>query len=144
MPVLYDSSIYINAMRRGGDWPLVLRRWAGETPISLSSVVMNELYAGASQPGNKLLAKMESDFEAAGRVLVPNFNDWVRAGKILAQISRKYGYERIGRARMTNDALIAVSAARTGTKVITANGQDFELLSEFCSLQWQEKPDFDS
>ena len=39
--------------------------------------------------------------------------------------------------RLTNDVLIAVSAARCGIAVVTANGRDFEKLAEFCSLDWQ-------
>ncbi len=88
------------------------------------------------------MSKLEDDFIGLGRILVPELSDWIKAGKILARIGHKYGYELVGRARLTNDALIAVSAARTGTKVITANRRDFELLAEFCPLQWQEKLDF--
>jgi predicted nucleic acid-binding protein len=51
-----------------------------------------------------------------------------------------YGYEKIGRGRLTNGALIAMSAARLNIKVITANARDFGRLAEFCALQWQLGP----
>jgi predicted nucleic acid-binding protein len=54
-----------------------------------------------------------------------------------ARLAQKYGYERIGRARLTNDALIAASAARNGITVLTTNQRDFVRLAEFCPLQWQ-------
>ena len=142
MPVLIDTSILVNAMRRGGDSSLLLLRWAGKDPVWLSSVALHELYTGADSRGFKNVEKLEDDFAGVGRVLVPELGDWIRAGKILARIGHKYGYELVGRARLTNDALIAVSAARTGMKVITANKRDFELLAEYCPLKWQEQPDF--
>jgi predicted nucleic acid-binding protein len=70
-------------------------------------------------------------------VLVPNLSDWASAGKVLARLAAKYGYERIGRARLTNDALIAISAARTGITVLTANSRDFARIAEFRAFSWR-------
>ena len=135
MPVLFDTSLYIRALR--GDGALILRRWARQMPLWLSAVVLEELYAGASGTDRRVLAKLERDFERAGRILVPSLSDWSTAGNILARLGQKYGYEQIGWARLTNDALIAVSAARTGILVLTANQGDFARLAEFCALQLQ-------
>src|SRR5271165_7241135 len=115
MPILYDSSVYIGALRKGGDLAVALQRWARETPLWLSAVVVEELYAGGSRGERRIVEKMERDFDRTGRVLVPNLNDWTTAGRILAAIAEAHGYEAIGRARMTNDALIAASAVRSGT-----------------------------
>jgi predicted nucleic acid-binding protein len=100
-------------------------------------VVLEELYAGAGASDRRFVAKLEHDFERAERILVPSLKDWVHAGRILAHVGQKFGYEQIGRARLTNDALIAVSAARVGIVVLTANRKDFARLAEFCPLQWQ-------
>ena len=70
-------------------------------------------------------------------MLVPNLSDWTQTGQILAKIGAKYGYERIGQGRLTNDALIAASAARCGTTVLTANARDFGRLAEFCPVRWR-------
>jgi predicted nucleic acid-binding protein len=137
MPVLFDSSVYIEALRAGSDAPLLMQRWAGDSPIWLSSVVLEELYAGAGPGIVPLLEKLERDFEGVKRVLTPTPKDWVRTGRILAQISHKYGYEQVGKSWLTNDTLIATSAARHGITVMTANGRDFARLAEFCSLQWE-------
>jgi predicted nucleic acid-binding protein len=139
VPFLFDSSIYVNAFRKAGDAFALFQRWEQRSPLWLSSVVLEELYAGADAAGYRILAKMEHDFELAGRILTPNHGDWTRAGKVLAQVGQKYGYEQIGKARLANDTLIAVSAARTGVTVLTANQRDFARLAEFCSLQWQAK-----
>jgi len=56
---------------------------------------------------------------------------------VLALLAARYDFEQIGRGRLTNDALIAISAARTGTTVITANTRDFERLAEFRPVQWK-------
>lgn len=82
----------------------------------------------------------QSDFvlsDRVDRIIVPTLDDWAQAGRVLAQLAAKYDYEMIGRGRLTNDALIAVSAARMKIKVITTNARDFGRLSEFCALQWQ-------
>ncbi|MGA2571919.1 MAG: type II toxin-antitoxin system VapC family toxin [Terracidiphilus sp.] len=135
MPVLFDSSLYIQALR--GDGALLLQRWARETPLWLSAVVLEELYAGAATGDQRIVAKLERDFERAGRILVPSLSDWANTGRMLARLGQKYGYERIGRARLTNDALIAASAARTGILVLSANARDFARLAEFCAVQWR-------
>jgi predicted nucleic acid-binding protein len=38
---------------------------------------------------------------------------------------------------LTNDALIALSAARLGITVITANARDFAKLAEFRPFHWR-------
>jgi predicted nucleic acid-binding protein len=141
MKVLFDSSIYIRSLRDEGGAGLALLRWLGPAPIWGSSVVLEELYAGVSSRdhrlGNQIVQKIELEFERANRLLVPNQRDWSRTGQLLNRIANKYGYESIGRSRLTNDALIASSAARCGIEVITANARDFALLAEFCPLQWR-------
>jgi len=141
MPVLFDSSIYIGALRSGGDAALVLKRWVRESPIWLSSVVLEELFAGADANDHRVLERLKRDFEKAGRILVPNLSDWTNTGIMLSRLARKYGYEQIGRARLTNDALVAVSAARAGIVVLTINQRDFARLAEFCPLQWRQETD---
>ncbi len=130
-PVLFDSSIYITALRTGKEAALSLRRLAVDSPVWLRAVVLEELYAGIAPRGRHVLERFERDFEKARRILVPNLNDWAQAGKILARFAAKYDYEKIGQRRLTNDALIAMSAARLGITVITANVRDFLRLAEF-------------
>jgi predicted nucleic acid-binding protein len=136
MPILFDSSIYIRALR-GDDTALPVQRWAREAPLWLSAVVLEELYAGAGRSDWRLLEKLERDFDRAKRILVPNLNDWSMAGRVLARVAEKYGFERIERARLTNDALIAASAGRAGITVLTANERDFARLAEFCPVRWE-------
>jgi predicted nucleic acid-binding protein len=136
-PALFDSSIYISALRRGNDAALALRRWASDSPLWLSSVVLEELYAGAGERDRRALERLERDFDNANRILVPNLSDWTQAGRVLACLADKYHYEQIGQGRLTNDALIAMSAGRSGITIITANQRDFSRLAEFRPFQWK-------
>jgi predicted nucleic acid-binding protein len=104
--------MYVNALRSGGEGALLFRRWSGKSPLWLSSVVLEELYAGALPKDHPILDKLERDFDKAKRILVPALSDWIQTGKVLARMGRKYGYETVGRAPLTNDALLAMSAAR--------------------------------
>src|SRR5256885_630676 len=142
-PVLFDICIYITALRTGNEAALWLRRLAVDSPIWLSAVVLEELYAGIAPRGRLVLERFERDFEKARRILVPYLNDWTQTGKVLARLAAKYDYEKIGQGRLTNDALIAMSAARLGITVIAANARDFLRLAEFRPFQWRVR-DFTS
>jgi len=139
-PVLFDSSIYITAPRAGDDAALMLRRLAADAPVWLSSVVLEELYAGVSAHDRHFVERLERDFDRAKRILVPNLSDWTQTGKVLAQLAARYDYEQIGMGRLTNDALIAMSAGRLGITVITANARDFTKLAEFRPFPWRVQP----
>ena len=120
-PVLFDTSIYITALRLG--------------PVAA-------LYAGTSTRSRHIVERLGRDFHRARRILVPNLTDWTQTGKVLALLAAKYDYEQIGKGRLTNDSLIAMSAGRLGITVITANARDFAKLAEFRPFQWRvEKPD---
>jgi predicted nucleic acid-binding protein len=136
-PVLFDTSIYITALRMEDDRALGLRRIAGGAAIWLSSVVLEELYAGVSPRNEHVVERLERDFHNVGRILVPNLTDWTGTGKVLALVAAKRDYEEIGKGRLTNDALIAMSAGRLGITVITANARDFGKLAEFRPFQWR-------
>jgi predicted nucleic acid-binding protein len=136
-PVLFDSSIYITALRMKDDATLSLRRIAGYEPIWLSAVVLEELYAGTTARNRHVVERLERDFDRAGRILIPNLSDWTQTGKVLARLAAKYDYEQIGKGRLTNDALMAMSAGRKGITVVTANSRDFSKLAEFRPFRWR-------
>ena len=136
-PILFDSSIYITALRAGNEAILALRRWAPDAPVWLSAVVLEELYAGVSVHDRRVVERLERDFANARRILVPNLNDWTQVGNVLARLAAEYDYEKIGQARLTNDALIAMSAARQGITILTANQRDFARLAQFRPFLWE-------
>ena len=136
-PALLDTSLYITALRGGNEAALNLRRVAADAPLWLSSVVLEELYAGSGDRERSVVERLERDFDRAKRILVPNLSDWTQVGRVLARLAAKYDYEQIGQGRLTNDALIAMSAGRLGIRVLTANERDYARLAEFRAFQWQ-------
>lgn len=134
---LLDSSVYISGMRRGDAAILALRRLPVDRPLWLSAVVLEELYAGASGRAEQALNRLEREFDRMKRILVPNLGDWGEAGRVLGRLAGRYGYEKIGQGRLANDALIAMSAARVGFTVITANERDFSRIAEFRKFSWE-------
>ena len=103
----------------------------------LTAVVLEELYAGARGAERRAVDRLGRDFERAGRLLVPTLDDWRQTGLLLADLAERYGYEHIGRGRLTNDALVATVAVRQGLTLLTTNRRDFARLAEFCPLRWE-------
>ena len=135
-PVLVDTSLCIAALRRG-EFRSALHEIAPHAPLWLSAVVLEELYAGARGPHRRIVERLEHDFAHSQRLLVPNLDDWRQTGLLLADLAERYGYEEIGRGRLTNDALIAMGAARCGLTLLTANRKDFARLAQFRPFRWQ-------
>jgi predicted nucleic acid-binding protein len=141
--ILLDTSVYISALRQGEVSILSSRRAsrraeAQDRPLWLSVVVLEELLVGArDRRMKKALTHLEKDFERVGRLLVPLKSDWTASAQVLALIGEKYGYEEVGRARMTNDALIAMSASRNGITVLTINDHDYRKIAEFRPFEWE-------
>lgn len=133
---LFDTSVYISALRRGDAGPSAAR-FLAENDMWLSAVVLEELYAGSGEQERYAVELIERRFEAEGRILVPELDDWIQAGKVLSRLAAKYDYESIARNRLTNAALIAMSAARKGVSVVTANVRDFQRLAEFRAFSLQ-------
>ena len=134
---IFDTSIYIRALRQGNT-DILQQKQSESFPLWLSAVVMEELYIGASERKLlKIFTRLENDFTKTGRLLVPTQGDWSSAGQILNKIGEKYGFDKVGKARLTNDAVLAMSVARTGLKLLTANAKDFQLISEFREFDWE-------
>lgn len=136
--------MYITALRRGDQLVLRSRRATrrAETntlPLWLSAVVLEELLVGASdRKARQALRRLEREFDSINRLLVPNVTDWSVTGTVLNQFGARFGFETVGRSRLTNDALIAMSAARHGLTIQTTNVRDFGKLAEIRRFQWEE------
>ena len=134
---LFDTTIYLAALRRGDNGVLAIQRLDSGSVVWLSAVVLEELYAGVKESGRTAVERLERDFGRAKRILVPDLSDWTWTGRVLARLAAKYDYKQIGQGRLTNDALMAMSAGRLGIRVMTANERDFRRLAEFRAFQWQ-------
>jgi len=141
--ILFDTSIYIAALREGNAAILGLRRALGTgeqqaRPLWLSVVVLEELYVGAVDAKvRRNLQRMERQFGSIGRLLVPTSGDWTSAGHVLCKIGQRYGFNFVSSSRLTNDAVIAMCVASHGFTVQTRNPGDFRLIAEFRPFDWQ-------
>jgi predicted nucleic acid-binding protein len=68
--VLFDTSVYIKSLREKDDSLIRTRSVAPGTTLWLSSVVLEELYAGARKGATKVVDKLDRDF----RTLVKDSN----------------------------------------------------------------------
>ena len=132
---ILDTSVYIPFLRDGIIHPKFPEDFVNPL-LYMSSVVVSELYAGAHDSQSiKLLDKLYNTFQDVGRLIVPNDDDWRKTGGIIAKIRKKYGYESIYLSRLQNDILIACSARRLGTFVLTKNYKDFVKIREFVDFR---------
>ena len=114
-PLVYDTNVVI---RQG------LENFSAG--LLLSAVVVQELTAGA--PDGRAVRRYEllrRDYEEAGRLLVPNGEDWWMAGKVLNSLYRGLRSRRDARPaaipreeqqRLLRDVLIARTAKRVGAR----------------------------
>jgi len=135
LKALPDTSVYIPYINRGISHPVLELR--ERVPVLyMSAVVMEELYAGAfDAPTIRLLDRMFMTFNKLGRMITPDASDWQRAGKIVASLGQKYGFEEIFLARLLNDILIALCARKVGALLFTKNQKDYERIKEYIDLK---------
>jgi predicted nucleic acid-binding protein len=102
----------------------------------MCAVVMEELYAGALDVSSvKLLDKMHDTFSSMGRLIIPDETDWQKTGKVVAQLGKKYGFEKMFLLRITNDILIATTVRKIGAFVVTNNQKDFIRIQEYIDFK---------
>jgi predicted nucleic acid-binding protein len=115
-------------------------------PDRHSVVVWQELMAGAD--GGKELKRLESECrqsEKEGRLLIPDREAWMMAGRILyrylSDLSRQSPSRlrpALGHAEKQNiirDVLIAVSAKKAGVTVVSDN-KDFPTIQRYYDFKW--------
>lgn len=132
--VTFDTNIYI--ARPDVDPP---------ASFYMSVIVLQELVIGAVDDSQvKALNAARREYEKAGRLLVPNAEDWWQTGKIINALQRDLKSQQGGQTpkiiaeekyRLTNDVLIARTAKREGVTVVTDNARDFEMIRRFCAVK---------
>ncbi len=127
---ILDTSIYLFFLRK--DPPVYeLSFLLRPTLLYLSSVVFAELYAGAKERFTmRQLQRFYRTFERLDRVVEPDKQVWVEAGRVLQQFGTRHGFEAMGLARITHDVLIALTARKIGAVVYTRNKKDFERIRD--------------
>ena len=113
----------------------------GRTNLLLATVVLQELWAGAPQPGERafierlyLLARRDR------RLINPPPAAWILSGQALHILARAHSV-RSGRLRgLRNDVLLAATALLHGAAVMTRNADDFTLIAGVLPVRIVEPP----
>jgi predicted nucleic acid-binding protein len=124
--VVIDTNVYIDWINRGRHEGILFERG---TVKYLSAVVLMELRAGArSAHDRRILGRVHSAFERAGRILTPSRGVFVEAGDALRRLQERRGYNVMANPSIVNDVLIALSARSIGATVLTRNERDFRAI----------------
>jgi predicted nucleic acid-binding protein len=126
---LFDTNIYVAALREGLGGPTFDRLTESAPRTYLAAVVSAELYAGArDRAGRRAVVKLSKRFARMGRIVVPTAASWDAAGEVMARIAREDPGVRSQVRALWNDALIAFCARQVGATVVTADTHDYTLL----------------
>jgi predicted nucleic acid-binding protein len=124
--LVIDTNIYIDWFNTGRHEGILFQR---DTVKHLSAVVLMELRAGAFSPSDRrLVQRVESAFEKAGRILVPSRAVFVDAGDALRRLQADRGFRIDASHSIVNDVLIAFSARSIGATVATQNEGDYRAI----------------
>jgi predicted nucleic acid-binding protein len=136
--VLFDTQVYIT-------YSSIISSRDIE-PGWYSIVVWQERMVGAS--GSKHLRRMESECkrtEKEGRLLIPDREAWLMAGRILyrylSDLSRQSpsrlrpALDQAEKQSIIRDVLIAVSAKKAGVTVVSDN-KDFPTIQRYYDFKW--------
>lgn len=128
-PYIFDSNVYVRALREGLAGPTFARLAEASPRTFLAAVVSAELHAGARDAiGRRAVAALTRRFAGLGRVVVPTAASWEAAGDLMAAIVRDEPAFRTRVRGLWNDTLIAMSARQIGATVVTGDAGDYRLL----------------
>jgi predicted nucleic acid-binding protein len=109
----------------------------------MSAVVLMELVAGApDESRRKFYEEIFRQYQKSDLLIVPNFDDWLFAAKILFLLTHARKRSQRGKLsklpagasqRLALDVLIAVSARRWRAQVVTENWADFKAIQRYCN-----------
>ena len=123
--VLFDTSVFIDHLRTRRHQE---RFESVSGLIRTSSVVLAELWRGATQPAEKAFLK---ELGKNHPILTPTEKNWLESGQILAKIRADTGCSPEKLRDLHFDILIALTARTHGARLITANRADFELFRKY-------------
>ncbi|HYV83183.1 MAG TPA: hypothetical protein VE931_06705 [Pyrinomonadaceae bacterium] len=102
-----------------------------------------ELIAGAhDESRRKFYEEIFRQYQKTDLLIVPNFEDWLLAAKILFLLTHARKRSQRGKLsklppgasqRLALDVLIAVSARRWKAQVVTENWADFKAIQRYCN-----------
>jgi len=134
--LLYDTTVYIDILQdrfpRDGE-PMLRAVDAWHSPVTEAELAAA---CGLLDPGHLQTRKVIKEITAlidkrpAQRTVTPNQRVWREAGLLCGVLARLQGYDKDQRRRVLNDALLYISARRSGCAVLTRNVSDFDFLQQ--------------
>jgi predicted nucleic acid-binding protein len=124
---IFDTSVYVSHWQSGAHLD-ELRDLRSRLIVRHSSVVLSELRRGARTRRAQHL--VESLRRLARDPWTPTAEDWWRSGGLIRKVGDDQGWDTRRRRDFQNDTLIALTARRHGSVVVTENRADFELLAD--------------
>jgi predicted nucleic acid-binding protein len=123
--IVLDTSVFINHLRTGC-YQKRIDSLIGL--IRLSSVVLAELYRGATKPAEQAFLK---NLEKNHLILTPSLGIWLESGCLLGKIRHDMGFSADKLRDLHFDVLIALTARAYGACLITSDRDDFELIRKY-------------
>jgi predicted nucleic acid-binding protein len=127
--VIFDTSIFIDHLRTGCHQQRI-ESLTGL--IRLSSVVLAELWRGATEPAERGFLRALGKNH---RILTPTENNWRESGRLLGRICADKGFTPDKLRDLHFDVLIALTARAHGARLITSDRADFEMISTYRKFQ---------
>jgi predicted nucleic acid-binding protein len=134
--LLYDTTVYIDILQdrfpREGE--LMLRAvdaWhsaVSEAELAAACGLLDPDHPQTSKVIEEIAALI--DRRPVQRTVMPDRNVWREAGILSGVLARLLGYGKDPRRRTLNDALLYVTARRSGCTVLTRNVSDFDFLQQ--------------
>jgi predicted nucleic acid-binding protein len=127
--VIFDTSVFIGHLRTGQHQE---RIESVSGLIRTSSVVLSELWRGATKPTEKAFLK---ELEKNHPVWTPTQKNWLESGQILGKMSADKGFSPEKLRDLHFDVLIALTARSYGARLISSDRIDFELIRKYREFQ---------
>lgn len=123
--LIFDTSVLVDDLRTGRHQGKIQ---AIQGFVRTSSVVLAELWRGATQPAEqRFLRAMERNHP----VLTPTRNNWIESGQVLGRIRNDTGFDAEKLRALHFDVLIVLTARSHGARLVTSNRRDFELIHRY-------------
>jgi predicted nucleic acid-binding protein len=123
--VIFDSSVFINQFRTDC---YSQRIDSLHELVRTSAVVLAELWRGATTHAEQaVLHALERKYP----IFTPTEKNWLESGVILSTLQHDHGFEGRKLRDLHFDVLIALTARANGSRLITSNRADFELIRNY-------------
>ena len=123
--VIFDTSVFVDHLRTGRHRERI-ESVAGL--IRISTVVLAELWRGATKPAERAFLK---ELEKNHPILSPTERNWLESGRILGKMDEDKGFSAEKLRDLHFGVLIALTARSHGARLITSNPADFELIRAY-------------